>query len=48
MPVIDACEELPTSGGPDHAEQMEALRRVLFWFWHELSHSIAAVGRGQL
>jgi hypothetical protein len=33
---------------PDHAEEMEALRRVLFWFWHELSHFTAAVGRGQL
>lgn len=33
---------------PDRAEQMEALRRLLYWFWHDLSHFIAAVGRGQL
>jgi predicted nucleotidyltransferase len=33
---------------PDRAEQIEALRRLLFWFWHDLSHFIAAVGRGQL
>ena len=33
---------------PDRAEQAEALRRVLYWFWHDLSHFIAAVGRGQL
>ena len=33
---------------PDRASQREALRRVLYWFWHELSHFIAAVGRGQL
>lgn len=29
------------------AEQLEELRRVLSWFWHELSHLIAAIGRGQ-
>jgi hypothetical protein len=28
--------------------QAEALHRVLYWFWHELSHFIAALGRGQL
>jgi len=33
---------------PDPTEQQEALRRVLSWFWHELSHFIAAMGRGQL
>lgn len=33
---------------PDPAEQIEALRRCLYWFWHELSHFIAAMGRGQL
>jgi predicted nucleotidyltransferase len=33
---------------PDRAEQAEALRRALYWFWHDLSHFIAAVGRGQL
>ena len=29
-------------------EQAENLRRLIFWFWHDLSHLIAAVGRGQL
>ena len=33
---------------PDRMEQAEELRRVLSWFWHDLSHFIAAVGRGQL
>jgi predicted nucleotidyltransferase len=33
---------------PDRAEQIEALRRLLHWFWHDLSHLIAALGRGQL
>ncbi len=33
---------------PDRAEQIEALRRCLYWFWHDLSHFIAAVGRGHL
>ncbi|HUL85436.1 MAG TPA: nucleotidyltransferase domain-containing protein [Actinomycetota bacterium] len=33
---------------PDRAEQVEELRRVLQWFWHDLSHFIAALGRGQL
>jgi hypothetical protein len=32
----------------DPAEQQETLRRQLFWFWHDLSHFIAAMGRGQL
>jgi predicted nucleotidyltransferase len=33
---------------PDPAAQDEELRRVLYWFWHELSHFIAAFGRGHL
>jgi predicted nucleotidyltransferase len=33
---------------PDPAEQLEELRRVLLWFWHDLSHFTAAIGRGQL
>jgi predicted nucleotidyltransferase len=35
-------------GEPDRAEQIEALRRSVNWFWHDLSHLIAALGRGQL
>jgi predicted nucleotidyltransferase len=33
---------------PDRTEQIESLRRLLHWFWHDLSHLIAALGRGQL
>jgi RimJ/RimL family protein N-acetyltransferase/predicted nucleotidyltransferase len=31
-----------------HAEQVETLRRLITWFWHDLSHFITAMGRGQL
>ena len=33
---------------PDRTDQVEELRRVLHWFWHDLSHFIAALGRGHL
>jgi predicted nucleotidyltransferase len=33
---------------PDPEEQRERLRRVLNWFWHDLSHFAAALGRGDL
>lgn len=33
---------------PTQAEQRETLRRLVYWFWHDLSHFIAALGRGQL
>ena len=33
---------------PDRAEQAEELRHVLYWFWHDLSHFMAAIGRGNL
>ena len=33
---------------PAPAEQIETLRRLVSWFWHDLSHFIAAMGRGQL
>jgi len=32
----------------DHEEQTEKLRRLIYWFWHELSHFITALARGQL
>jgi predicted nucleotidyltransferase len=35
-------------GSVDPVNQETAARQVLFWFWHELSHFIAAVGRGHL
>jgi predicted nucleotidyltransferase len=33
---------------PAQAKQIETLRRLVYWFWHDLSHFIAAMGRGQL
>ena len=33
---------------PAPAEQRETLHRLLCWFWHDLSHFIAAMGRRQL
>jgi len=33
---------------PAPAEQAEKLRREIYGFWHELSHFITAMGRGQL
>ena len=32
----------------DQAEQIVTLRHQIDWFWHELSHFIKAMGRGQL
>jgi predicted nucleotidyltransferase len=32
----------------DTAAQTEKLRRLVYWFWHDLSHFITAVGRGYL
>jgi predicted nucleotidyltransferase len=32
----------------DEAKQTEQLRRLIQWFWHDLAHFVAAVGRGQL
>lgn len=33
---------------PAQAEQIETLRRQVYWFWHDLSHFITAMGRGHL
>jgi predicted nucleotidyltransferase len=33
---------------PDPDEGRDQLRRVLNWFWHDLSHFMAALGRGEL
>jgi predicted nucleotidyltransferase len=32
----------------DQDKQREKLRRLIYWFWHELSHFITALGRGHL
>src|ERR1700681_504466 len=37
-----------TGTRPTEAEQIETLRRLVYWFWHDVSHCVAAVGRGQL
>lgn len=33
---------------PAPAERAEMLRQLVVWFWHDLSHLITALGRGQL
>ena len=33
---------------PSHDEQVETLRRLVNWFWHDLSHFTKAMARGQL
>ena len=33
---------------PSQHEQVETLRRQVYWFWHDLSHFLTAMGRGQL
>ncbi len=37
-----------TGRQPSQAEQVETLRRQVYWFWHDLSHFTKAMGRGQL
>ena len=32
----------------DSVDQLETLRRLIYWFWHDLSHFITAIGRNQL
>jgi len=39
--------EFPSSH-PTQDEQRETLRRSVYWFWHDLSHFTAALGRNQL
>ena len=33
---------------PAQAEQVETLRRLVCWFWHDLSHFTTAMARGQI
>jgi hypothetical protein len=33
---------------PEPQDQREALRRLIVWFWHDLSHFMTAIARGQL
>jgi Streptomycin adenylyltransferase len=37
-----------TGHEPAQAEQIETARRLIAWYWHDLSHFITAMGRGQL
>ncbi len=39
---------LPREREVDRDAQREKLRRLIYWFWHELSHFITALERGQL
>lgn len=32
----------------DHLAQVETLRQQIYWFWHDFSHFLKALGRGQL
>jgi predicted nucleotidyltransferase len=33
---------------PTQLDQIETLRRLIYWFWHDMSHFITAMARGQL
>jgi predicted nucleotidyltransferase len=39
---------MPREREVDQDAQREKLRRLIYWFWHELSHFITAMGRGNL
>jgi predicted nucleotidyltransferase len=41
-------EVLFTPPAPPPADQSENLRGLISWFWHDFSHFITALGRGQL
>jgi predicted nucleotidyltransferase len=51
-PLVDKAGTLEGAIFPgrvaDAEAQAEAVHQVLYWFWHELSHFIAALGRGEL
>ncbi len=38
---------IPAAQAEDQAEAIETVRRQINWFWHDLSHFIVALGRGQ-
>src|SRR5687768_2298559 len=39
---------IPREREVDRDGQREKLRRLIYWFWHELSHFVTGLGRGQL
>jgi len=51
-PLVDTLGVLPDAefpfAIPGPEERRKRLREVLNWFWHDLSHFMAAVGRGDL
>jgi hypothetical protein len=44
--VLAGAEFIGEQRGQD--EQLEMLRRQVYWFWHNLSHFATAMGRGEL
>ena len=44
--VLAGAEFIGEQRGQD--EQLEMLRRQVYWFWHDLSHFVTAIGRGEL
>ncbi len=44
--ILAGAAPAPRTAEP--AEQVETLRRLIAWFWHDLSHFITATARGQL
>ncbi len=50
--LIDKTHILTGAVFPRHipalVEQTEALRRLIYWFWHDWAHFITAMGRGHL
>jgi predicted nucleotidyltransferase len=45
--ILDGAQLFPLPR-PDPEERREQLRQILNWFWHDLSHLMAALGRGEL
>ena len=41
-------EVAEVAAAPDAVPRVEEIRRQIHWFWHDVSHFIVAMGRGQL
>lgn len=47
--ILDSARNGVSGRNPvSNIDQIETLRRQVMWFWHDLSHFITAMGRGQL
>src|SRR4051794_17677244 len=44
--ILDGVDFRGRQASPE--EQVETLRRQVYWFWHDLSHFVTAMGRGQV